>query len=86
MRGYDYAGREVPVEDPKRHLVDVARRCGADPRPLMSGREVFGDLGSEPDFVAAVARHLAVLEDTGPREAIEACLTAAAPRAEKESA
>jgi fructuronate reductase/mannitol 2-dehydrogenase len=85
MRGYDYAGREVPVEDPRRHLVEVARESGADPRPLLSGREVFGDLGSETDFVDAVERHLRTLEATGPREAIEACLTGVTS-CEKESA
>ena len=74
LRGYDYAGREVPVEDPRRHLVDLARRSGTDPRPVLSGHDVFGHLGSEPDFVAAVEAHLAALEDAGPREAIEACL------------
>jgi fructuronate reductase/mannitol 2-dehydrogenase len=76
LRGYDYAGEEVPVEGPRMHLVDIAREAGADPRPLLSERDVFGDLGADPAFVAAVEAQLAALEEEGPREAIERCLAA----------
>jgi mannitol 2-dehydrogenase len=76
LRGYDYAGQEVPVQGPRLHLMEVAQHSGTDPRPLLSEKEVFGELGSEDDFVAAVERQLPALEEGGPREAIEACLAA----------
>jgi mannitol 2-dehydrogenase len=78
LRGYDYAGAEVPVEGPRKHLIDVARSSGADPRPLLAEREVFGDLGTDPAFVAGIEAQLLVLEEQGPREAIEQCLSARA--------
>jgi mannitol 2-dehydrogenase len=74
LRGYDYAGDTVPLEGPRMHLVDVAVDAGADPRPLLANREVFGDLSDDPSFVAAVERHLVALEEQGPREVIEQCL------------
>jgi fructuronate reductase/mannitol 2-dehydrogenase len=74
LRGYDYAGEEVPVEGPRPHLVDLAREGGSDPGPVLAEREVFGDLGDHPGFVAAVTAHLRRLEEHGPREAIEHAL------------
>jgi mannitol 2-dehydrogenase len=82
LRGYDYAGQEVPVEGPRLHLVDVARRAGSDPRPLLAERQVFGDLGSDAAFASDVAVHLRRLEDTGPREAVQACLRDRAARSQ----
>jgi fructuronate reductase/mannitol 2-dehydrogenase len=76
LRGHDYSGVKVPVEGPRRHLVRVAREGGTDPRPLLAEREVFGDLGSDPRFVAKVSAHLMLLEELDPREAIEHCLRA----------
>jgi fructuronate reductase/mannitol 2-dehydrogenase len=78
LRGYDYAGESVPVEGPRMHLVQVAEDAGADPRPLLADHEVFGDLGAEPSFVAAVEEQLQALEEQGPREVIEQCLAARA--------
>jgi len=74
LRGYDYAGEEVPVEGPRPHLSQVARDSGVDPRPLLAEEEVFGDLGADPSFAEAVEAHLLVLEEQGPREAIEVAL------------
>ena len=39
LRGYDYAGVEVPVEDPRSELTELARRAGVDPRPLLARTE-----------------------------------------------
>ncbi|MCW2867250.1 MAG: Mannitol dehydrogenase domain protein [Marmoricola sp.] len=74
LRGYDYAGESTPVQGPRMHLVDVAREAGADPRPLLSDADVFGDLGEDEAFVAAVAEQLQALEEQGPREVVEGCL------------
>jgi mannitol 2-dehydrogenase len=74
LRGHDLAGRRVDVQDPRPHLVEVARRAGTDPRPLLAERDIFGELGAEPDFARAVERHLVALDRSGPRQAIQACL------------
>ncbi|HYO40802.1 MAG TPA: mannitol dehydrogenase family protein [Nocardioidaceae bacterium] len=74
LRGYDYAGDELPVVGPRMHLMEVARDAGTDPGPLLSEREVFGELGEHADFLAAVRTHLEALERQGPREVIAECL------------
>jgi fructuronate reductase/mannitol 2-dehydrogenase len=74
LRGYDAAGRPVPADDPRRDLMELARRGGTDPRPVLLDRAVFGDLGTRPDFVRAVAGHLTDVDRLGPRGAIEAAL------------
>jgi len=75
LRGYDDAGRPVPLDDPRRDLIEVARGAGTDPRPVLLDRDVFGDLGSRPDFVRAVEGHSVALDRCGPRGAIGACLS-----------
>jgi fructuronate reductase/mannitol 2-dehydrogenase len=74
LRGYDYAGNEMPVEGPRMHLIGIAQEAQADPRPLLAQEDVFGALGEDPAFVEAVEAELAALEGEGPREAIERCL------------
>ncbi len=57
----------------KDELVALARQAGADPRPLLSVREVFGDLADNQAFV----RDLHVASEAlraGPRETIETWL------------
>ncbi len=76
LRGYDYAGDEVPVVGPRMHLVDIARKAMEDPRPLLAQRDVFDHLGMDPTFVAAVEDALQALEQEGPREVIERYLDA----------
>jgi len=75
LRGYGYAGEEVPVEDPRRELPELARSAGVDPRPLLARTDIFGDLSYDKGFATVVAAHLKTLEQTGPRKAIERCLT-----------
>jgi fructuronate reductase/mannitol 2-dehydrogenase len=74
LHGEDYAGDPIEVEGPmKDELVALARQAGADPRPLLSVREVFGDLADNQAFV----RDLHVASEAlraGPRETIETWL------------
>jgi fructuronate reductase/mannitol 2-dehydrogenase len=79
LRGYDFGGDDVPVEGPRMHLVDIARDAHNDPRPLLSQEDVFGDLGRDPDFVEAVAAQLRSVDEQGPREAVERCLSGRRP-------
>jgi mannitol 2-dehydrogenase len=77
LRGHDYAGHEVPLEGPRTDLVPVAQEAGDDAAPLLSDRAVFGPLGEDPRFAAAVQEALEALGRQGPREVIEQYLAAA---------
>jgi fructuronate reductase/mannitol 2-dehydrogenase len=76
LQGEDYAGQPIEVEDPRaEELMDLARRDGADPRPLLEGLgDIFAGLPEDEDFV----RDLHVASEAlgaGPRETIETWLT-----------
>jgi mannitol 2-dehydrogenase len=75
LQGHDYAGEPIEVEGPRsEELVELARQEGADPRPLLTVRDVFGDLADNASFV----RDLHVASEAlraGPRETIETWLT-----------
>jgi fructuronate reductase/mannitol 2-dehydrogenase len=74
LQGEDYAGEPIDVQGPKAdELVELARRDGADPRPLLTVRDVFDSLADDPGFV----RDLHVASEAlraGPRETIETWL------------
>jgi mannitol 2-dehydrogenase len=74
LQGHDYAGEPIPVEGPRSdELVELARQEGADPRPLLSVRDVFDRLADDAGFV----RDLHVASEAlraGPRETIETWL------------
>jgi fructuronate reductase/mannitol 2-dehydrogenase len=74
LRGRDYAGAPIPIEEPRSaELTELARRRGADPRPRLTVRDVFGDLADD----ASVVRDLHVACEAlraGPRETIETWL------------
>jgi fructuronate reductase/mannitol 2-dehydrogenase len=74
LQGEDYAGEPIEVEGPRSdELVELARTNGADPRPLLSVRDVFGELADVPSLV----RDLHVASEAlraGPRETIETWL------------
>jgi len=75
LQGEDYAGEPIEVEGPRSdELVGLARQEGADPRPLLTVRDVFGDLADDPEFV----RDLHVASEAlraGPRETIQTWLS-----------
>jgi fructuronate reductase/mannitol 2-dehydrogenase len=72
LRGYDYAGEEVPVVGPLTgRLVPLALEGGEEPELLLNERSVFGDLAEDIEFSSAVEVALRALEQQGPREVIE---------------
>jgi mannitol 2-dehydrogenase len=75
LQGEDYAGEPIGVEGPMSdELVELARQDGMNPKPLLTVREVFGNLADDPGFV----RDLHVASEAlraGPRETIETWLT-----------
>jgi mannitol 2-dehydrogenase len=71
LRGYDYAGKEVPVSGPMAdRLTELALQGQEEPEALMSERSVFGALADDASFVAGVEVALRALEEQGPREVI----------------
>jgi mannitol-1-phosphate/altronate dehydrogenase len=71
LRGSDLAGRPVEVRDAHAaRLQALAQEGGDDPRPLLSARDVFGDLGDRPGFVVALGDALVALDRHGPGAAL----------------
>ncbi|CAM3931128.1 mannitol dehydrogenase family protein [Bordetella tumulicola] len=78
LRGYDEQGRAYPIEDPlagelQACLTAAAQNEGADlarARALIGYEPVFGDLAGHGELINAVARHAAVLRQSGVRAAV----------------
>jgi fructuronate reductase/mannitol 2-dehydrogenase len=81
LRGTDDDGHPLPLEDPRAaELQTLALAGGSDPRPLLGVRAVFGDLGDDPAFVAALTRTIELLDRLGTRAAVAAVLDVPALR------
>jgi mannitol 2-dehydrogenase len=71
--GVDERGEPIDVVDARREtLVAAARRAPADPDAFVADREVFGDLGREPRFLAAYRTALRSLYAHGSRATLRA--------------
>ncbi|HEX8612785.1 MAG TPA: mannitol dehydrogenase family protein [Telluria sp.] len=78
LNGSDEEGRPLALIDPLAgQLRELALRGGDDPSALLSLRELFGELGEAPRFVAAVADALARLYKIGARAALAHLLATA---------
>lgn len=74
LSGRDYAGNEIPIEDPQaERLTAIVRQMGRDPLPLLRQSDVFGDLASSERFLAEVRLLLDSLYERGPQETLRAC-------------
>ena len=77
MRGEDEHGAPIPVRHPMAELLRAkAVEGGPDPRPLLSIRPLFGELGEDARLVEAVRGWLGLLYASG----IEATLDEATRR------
>jgi mannitol-1-phosphate/altronate dehydrogenase len=82
LRGVDLHGAAIQIDDADvARLQARARAGGNDPRPLLELRDIFGDLGDHPHFVATLQRLLAALDHRGLRSTMRACLGGAASEA-----
>ena len=73
LRGTDLEGRAIPVQDPVAdRLVALAKSAGADPRPLLAERAIFGDLGDDAEFCRELEAAIRRLDSVGVVAAIEA--------------
>ncbi|MDA0137279.1 mannitol dehydrogenase family protein [Solirubrobacter deserti] len=71
LRGADERGEGFAIEDPRaERLRALARRGGADPRPVLAERDVFGALADDAAFALAVERDLRSLDTHGARAAL----------------
>jgi len=75
LRGVDERGQTIAIADP---LADELRRRANegrdDPRPLLALRSVFGELGQNASFVAALTNDLQALDAYGAKAALSAAL------------
>ena len=63
LRGLDSRGAPFDVEDAEaERLRGPASAPGHDPRPLLSRRDLFGDLADDPRAVAELGRALEALD------------------------
>jgi len=75
VRGIDEDGAAIDVRHPLAALLrEKAIEGGRDPAPLLSITSLFGSLGEDRRFVAAVGRHLAAIYEDGAAGALDACL------------
>ena len=82
LRGSDCAGRRIEVNDALGdELQPLARTAVHDPRPLLSRRDIFGDLGQNASFVDAIRGDLLTLDRHGVHAAVDRCLGGRAARA-----
>jgi fructuronate reductase/mannitol 2-dehydrogenase len=75
LRGVDEAGHEIAIADRLAGELRVRANEGGDnPRPLLSLRSVFGDLGRNETFVSELAAVLAELDAGGAKATLSAAL------------
>lgn len=73
--GKDEAGREIQVKHPmKDTLREKAIEGGANPAPLLSLTNLFGDLGNDARLTAPLSRYLAALYEKGVAKTMEESL------------
>ena len=68
LRGVDEQGNDIALQDDRADdLRRLANQGKTDPRPLLSLRRVFGDLGDNQAWVAELAQTLAELDARGAK-------------------
>jgi mannitol 2-dehydrogenase len=72
LRGEDYAGEDLQVQDAHAdRLREIARAGGNDPRPLLAETDVFGSMSGHEQLAVELEAALEAL-DAGPLEAVVA--------------
>ena len=75
LRGVDEQGQPIALQDGRAdELRTQANQGQTDPRPLLSVRRVFGDLGQNEAWVAELTAALRELDQLGVRATIQAAL------------
>jgi mannitol 2-dehydrogenase len=69
LAGHDDQGNPIQIDDPMAEVL-MQRVSGADPKPLLSLQELFGELATAPRFVEAVTQQLDQLYRLGAKQTI----------------
>jgi mannitol 2-dehydrogenase len=65
--GYDLSGNPIEIKDARLDVLQpLAVERGADPRPLLRERAIFGRLGDDPEFVRSLEAAIRDIEEYGP--------------------
>ncbi len=76
LRAVDGQGEAIVLTDRRASVLHALASAGAtDPRPVLTVREVFGDLGERADWVSELAATLHELDAHGARQTIAVALT-----------
>jgi mannitol 2-dehydrogenase len=71
LKGYDLSGKRIDIKDAHKDVLQsLAVERGADPRPLLRERAIFGGLGDDPEFVRALEWAIRDIEEYGPTATI----------------
>jgi mannitol 2-dehydrogenase len=71
LRGVDRRGVRIDIRDAREEVLrPLAAGAGGDPRPLLSRREIFGELGDDPEFVRALEWAIHDIDEYGPAAAM----------------
>src|SRR4051812_5878258 len=80
LRGVDGDGRRFAIEDALAgRLCPLAQRAAGDARPVLRQRDLFGDLGRDPEFAGSVEKALVALDRRGVHGALRTVLAKGAP-------
>jgi mannitol 2-dehydrogenase len=72
LTGVDDAGKKLPIIEPmEAKLCPLAKKGGADPRPMLAVHELFGDLDKSAVFVAEVESALKSFYEKGAVATLE---------------
>jgi mannitol 2-dehydrogenase len=75
LRGYDFEGRRVEVQDVRaQQLTTLAKVAHNDPRPLLQMPGLFGPLGRDDDFARCLGDKLRDLDNLGVQGALHRAL------------
>lgn len=75
LTGVDEAGEPIPLQDARAHALQALALKGRDdPRPLLSVRDLFGDLADRDTFVAELTATLHRLYESGAQATLTQCL------------
>jgi mannitol-1-phosphate/altronate dehydrogenase len=77
LRGYDYQGRPIVIEDRRgRQLKALACAGGADPLPLLRETDIFGDLSRDVTLIESLEQMLADIDRIGPAALLRKAIAA----------
>ncbi len=79
LRGYDFTGRPLRIEDPRaQQLTTIAKVAQNNPQPLLDGFDIFAELRGDRQFAERLGRSMRDLDRLGVKGALGRALSGAA--------